>query len=126
MKPHLGAGAGQSMEVSEDSGTLQVKSRIQDAWILGIAICHLKSKETLADTLWHYNTVRSVYANKILRDARNQGLLYELTAPGFEHVRKGEELSEEEYQRLSKKISENWEWVGTADKLLADAERVRR
>lgn len=86
METHLGAGAGQAMEVSHvhpiyvwDPFKLsEHHRRSQDAYLLARLLAHpLTTVKTLPIALYIYDKLRLPFANGIVKTARTLGRLYE-------------------------------------------------
>ncbi|KAF8894212.1 salicylate hydroxylase [Gymnopilus junonius] len=110
MATHLGNGAGQAIE---------------DAYILSNVIAKSVRQEGLvniAKIAKIYDTIRQPFGNFAVVASRNQGQLYEFTAPGFEDVKPGEVLPQEKLEELKRAIEKNWWW--TYDSARGDLERA--
>lgn len=58
-----------------------------------------------------YNHVRQPLGNKIQRSAREQGLYYDLNAPGFENITAmGQDLTSDQISIMCHTFTENWSW----------------
>lgn len=82
----------------------------QDAYILGTLLSQGIDNWSVA--LQAFNSVRQPYGNKIQRRAREQGLLSEFDAPGFEDITaKGQDLTLEQISFLRDTFTRNWTWT---------------
>ncbi|KDR80370.1 hypothetical protein GALMADRAFT_136860 [Galerina marginata CBS 339.88] len=98
MAPHLGNGAGQAME---------------DAYILAniLAKAMRQGSVDIKEIANAYDAVRQPFGNFAAASSRNQGLLYELNASGFEDIKDGEALPADKIAELARRIEKNWEWT---------------
>lgn len=125
MTTNVAAGAGQAMEVSRtlfitDGATRNIPT-IKDAYILGHLLSHpLSTIDTVATSLKVYEDMRLDFANRIISNSRDIGLMYEFNGPIYDG-RKG--VSQEVLDEWGKAICERWEfqWTGSPAEELQQA-----
>ncbi|KAH9478727.1 Salicylate hydroxylase [Psilocybe cubensis] len=97
MTVHLGNGAGQAME---------------DAYILANLISKATQEKLDAVKIAEvYSAVRQPFVNFVVQASRNQGLIYELNAPGLEDLKDGDDVSREDLDKLADLIRSAWDWT---------------
>ncbi|KXN83799.1 Salicylate hydroxylase [Leucoagaricus sp. SymC.cos] len=101
MVPHQGAGAGVGIE---------------DAYILASLLTqtsesHPLPMQRISHLVDVYNTVRVPLATSFAKASINQGRYYGLEAPGFEHIKEGDDVPRDKLTALLRLADDNWSWT---------------
>ncbi|PPQ90605.1 hypothetical protein CVT25_007566 [Psilocybe cyanescens] len=98
MTLHLGNGAGQAMEDAYFLANILEKAIHQ-------------GKPDVLKLARIYSTVRQPFVNFVVQASRNQGLLYELNAPGLENLKDGDDVPRDKLDNLAGLIRKGWDWT---------------